>query len=288
VQTVAESQFAAALRTAEDVAASPQERAEMLMEIASWAARCGLIFSGTSSTPDHAPTDFESRTPVSAPLPEPPSHGLVKDPLEHRVERALEEVRPMLREHGGDVELVAVHPPHTVEVRMTGACHGCPASAQTLTEGVERAIRSHCPEVEHVRQVSHPPREAAPSANSSPPGAPQVVHFVSPFAKPKDEVWELVCGLEQIADGGILARTLGADELLLYRHGERVSCVDNACAHIPWRLDAGWVRNGVITCPHHGFEYLLETGECLNVPAVRLTRHAVKIDAGRVFVRIEK
>lgn len=34
VQTVAESQFAAALRTAEDPAASPEERAEMLMEIA--------------------------------------------------------------------------------------------------------------------------------------------------------------------------------------------------------------------------------------------------------------
>jgi Fe-S cluster biogenesis protein NfuA len=87
-------------------------------------------------------------------------HGLVKDPLETRIERALEEVRPSLHAHGGDVELVALKMPDAVEVRLVGSCHGCPASAQTLTEGVERAIRSHCPEIQHIRQVSQPPRRA--------------------------------------------------------------------------------------------------------------------------------
>lgn len=80
-------------------------------------------------------------------------HGLVRDPLEHRVERALEEVRPLLQTHGGNVELVAVKRPDTVELRLVGACHGCPASGLTLTEGVERALRAHCPEIQHIRQV---------------------------------------------------------------------------------------------------------------------------------------
>jgi Fe-S cluster biogenesis protein NfuA len=84
-------------------------------------------------------------------------HGLVKDPLEHRVERALEQVRPLLNQHGGDVELVSVILPDTVELRLVGSCHGCPASGQTLKDGVERSIRDHCPEVLHVRQVSRPP-----------------------------------------------------------------------------------------------------------------------------------
>ena len=38
-------------------------------------------------------------------------HGLVKEPLQPRVEKALAAVRPMLQGHGGDVELVAIKPP---------------------------------------------------------------------------------------------------------------------------------------------------------------------------------
>ncbi|MGS0757883.1 NifU family protein, partial [Roseateles sp. GG27B] len=58
-------------------------------------------------------------------------HGLVKDSLQTRVERALDEVRPFMATHGGNVELVALIPPDTVQVRLVGACHGCPASSQT-------------------------------------------------------------------------------------------------------------------------------------------------------------
>lgn len=206
-------------------------------------------------------------------------HGLVKDPLEHRVERALEEVRPFLREHGGDVELVAVHAPDIVDLRLVGACHGCPASGQTLTEGVERAIRSHCPEIQHIRQVSQPPRQVAA-------GAGHVVHFVSPFAKARDEGWEPVCTLEEIPDGGILVRDLAGREVLLYRRGSTVSCVDNVCAHMGMPLDGGELRDGTLQCPYHGFTYLLTTGECLTVPEVQLTVHAVKVANDRVSVRL--
>ena len=66
-----------------------------------------------------------------------------------------------MRLHGGDVELVRVVPPDAVEIRLTGACHGCPASSETLREGVERAIRTHCPEILHIRQVSRGPMKQA-------------------------------------------------------------------------------------------------------------------------------
>ncbi|MFZ5559023.1 MAG: NifU family protein [Pseudomonadota bacterium] len=208
-------------------------------------------------------------------------HGLIKDPIEHRLARALEEVRPFLREHGGDVELVAVRHPDAVELRLVGACHGCPASGQTLTEGVERAIRTHCPEIHHVLQVSQPPPAAVP-------GEAQMVHFVSPFAKAQDEGWEPACALDDIPDGGILARGVAGRELLLYRRGVTVSCVDNACAHMGMPLDGGELRDGMLTCPYHGFTYLLDTGECLTVPEVQLTVHAAKVTGDQVSVRIHR
>src|SRR3984957_969338 len=76
-------------------------------------------------------------------------HGLLRESLEARLERALGDVRPSMRLHGGDVELVRVVPPDAVEIRLTGACHGCPASSETLREGVEGALRAHCPAILH-------------------------------------------------------------------------------------------------------------------------------------------
>jgi Fe-S cluster biogenesis protein NfuA/nitrite reductase/ring-hydroxylating ferredoxin subunit len=209
-------------------------------------------------------------------------HGLVKDPLEIRVEQALEEVRPSLRAHGGDVELVALTMPDTVELRLVGSCHGCPSSAQTLTEGVERSIRQHCPEIQHIRQVSQPPLQR------SQPGESQVIHFTSPFAKAVEVGWEEVCALYEIPDGGILTRALSGRELLLYRRGHAVTCFDNACAHMGMPLDGGELLDGKLQCPHHGFSYTLETGECLTVPEVQLRMHAVKVTDALVSVRLAK
>lgn len=76
-------------------------------------------------------------------------------------ERALEDVRPYIRSHGGEVEVLDARE-GVVRVRMAGACAGCTASAITLKEGVERALRDGLPgflglEVEDDGATAHPP-----------------------------------------------------------------------------------------------------------------------------------
>jgi len=57
---------------------------------------------------------------------------------------ALDQVRPYLHEHGGEVEVLGVQ--HgVVWVRMTGACSGCTSAAETLRYGVEEALREGLP-----------------------------------------------------------------------------------------------------------------------------------------------
>jgi nitrite reductase/ring-hydroxylating ferredoxin subunit len=75
--------------------------------------------------------------------------------------------------------------------------------------------------------------------------------------------------------------------VLLSRRGGRVSCFDNACAHLGMPLEMGDIADGVITCTYHGFRYLLETGECLTAPEVQLVAHAARVRGGRVAVRLE-
>ena len=211
-------------------------------------------------------------------------HGLVKEPLQVRIERALDEVRPFMATHGGDVELVSVKPPDTVEVRLIGACHGCPASSQTLTEGVEKAIREHCPEILHIHQVSKGAREGAATA----PSGESTVHFISPFALHAKAGWVDVMGLDEVPQDGVIERQIKTRSVLLSRHLDAVSCFDNQCAHLGMPLEMGALKDGVITCPYHGFQYLLQTGECLSAPQVQLKVHAVKVTGSRVLVRLEE
>ena len=70
-------------------------------------------------------------------------------PLEERVNRALDRIRPAIAADGGDVWLIRVDAP-TAYVQMLGACGGCPASHLTLKNGIEAVIREDVPEITAV------------------------------------------------------------------------------------------------------------------------------------------
>ncbi len=74
--------------------------------------------------------------------------------MEEQVKAALEKVRPMLQQDGGDVKFVSFDSKTgVVHVKLTGACHGCPMSQMTLKSGIERYIRSEVPGVTAVESV---------------------------------------------------------------------------------------------------------------------------------------
>ncbi len=72
--------------------------------------------------------------------------------MKEKVELVLEKIRPSLVADGGDVELVDVND-GTVEVRLTGACDGCPMAAMTLQMGIERILKEEIPEIKEVVAV---------------------------------------------------------------------------------------------------------------------------------------
>lgn len=73
--------------------------------------------------------------------------------MREKVEAVLDKVRPMLQADGGDVELVDVTEDGVVQVRLTGACKGCPMSQMTLKNGIERIVLKELPEIKAVEAV---------------------------------------------------------------------------------------------------------------------------------------
>lgn len=70
-----------------------------------------------------------------------------------QVETVLDKIRPAIQADGGDVELINIREDGVVEVRLQGACKGCPMSTLTLKAGIERVVKEEIPEVKEVISV---------------------------------------------------------------------------------------------------------------------------------------
>jgi len=74
--------------------------------------------------------------------------------MAQRVQDVINQIRPLLQDDGGDIELVGIdEATGVVSVRLRGACSGCPSAAMTLKMGVERHMKERVPEVKEVIAV---------------------------------------------------------------------------------------------------------------------------------------
>jgi len=201
-------------------------------------------------------------------------HGILKASLYERVEAALETVRPSLASHGGDAEVASVEG-NRAEIRFLGACDGCPASQLTFYAGVKKAIQEQVPEITEVKQ-----------AKGLGGGGADGVQFTSPFANYGVNEWSVAMRLDDLADGETRIVDVDDNSVIITRFAEKVSCFKNACAHMGLEMTQGEIAEAIITCPHHGFKYALESGECLTAPEVQLHPHAVRVKGPNIEVRI--
>ncbi len=70
-----------------------------------------------------------------------------------KVKNLIDEIRPMLKADGGDVELVEVTSDGLVKLKLLGACGHCPMSIMTLKMGIEKRLKEKVPEVKEVVAV---------------------------------------------------------------------------------------------------------------------------------------
>lgn len=74
--------------------------------------------------------------------------------MSEKLKDAIENIRPYLQSHGGDVEFVSYDEGDgVVKVRLQGACKGCMGAQMTIKNGVQRVLQEEFPEVKSVEAV---------------------------------------------------------------------------------------------------------------------------------------
>jgi Fe-S cluster biogenesis protein NfuA/nitrite reductase/ring-hydroxylating ferredoxin subunit len=194
-------------------------------------------------------------------------HGLHPLDLETRVVLALEEVRPYLLSHGGNVELLGIEG-DVARVRLQGSCDGCPSSAVTLKLAIEEAIQKAAPDLEGVEA----------EGMTEPPPKPATTFVAGPTLRrkkkqPEDDgtSWTVVGGLPQLSGGGTLVKEISGEPVLFLKLGDDFYAYRHLCPGCGESLEEGSLKEAELTCPGCGHRYdVRRAGTCLDDPQLHL------------------
>lgn len=176
-------------------------------------------------------------------------HDLYPVSLEERVREALEEVRPYMDSHGGDVELLEVED-GVARLRLAGSCDGCPASASTLELAIEEALERTAPDLVGLEVEGLVPEPPRPSGIELPVvqgngAAPEGARSNGNGAASR---W-LPLGTAPPAEGTVAWAQVGGVAIALANVGGSLLAFRDRCAGCGGAVSAGELKGGVLACP---------------------------------------
>jgi len=192
-------------------------------------------------------------------------HDLYPVALEERVREALEEVRPYMESHEGNVELIDVSD-GVVRLRLQGSCDGCPASASTLELAIKEALEKAAPDIVGLEVEGVVDSAPAPQLNAA-------FWMALPGSRPQPgEVAAIEVG------GVAMAVANVSGSLLAFR---------DTCAACGEPIAAGRLKGGVLDCPacERSF-YLPRAGRSMDAERLLLEPVPLLESGGEVTVAV--
>jgi Fe-S cluster biogenesis protein NfuA/nitrite reductase/ring-hydroxylating ferredoxin subunit len=204
-------------------------------------------------------------------------HGLHPLTTETRVRRALDEVRPYLHSHGGEVELVAVGDTQ-VELRLLGSCEGCPSSLVTIELALRRVLEEAAPEVTRIHVEGAAPRPA-PARDT---GLIQIDLTRSHTRTRWTPLPELA-----LAPGEQSAIDVGGVAVLLLRVDKELFAYRDRCTGCGDGLYGATVVSGVLACAGCGLRYdLARAGRAVGAADPHLEALPLLVDAAGARIAV--
>jgi len=172
-------------------------------------------------------------------------HGVHPVDIETRVLGALDEVRPYLESHGGNVQFLGIEG-DKARVRLEGSCDGCPSSTMTLKLAIEEAIQKAAPELEGVEAegVAEPPPKPATTIIAGP--------TLSRKKKKQPEEngassWIAIDGLD-LYPGRMLATEVEGEPVLFLKLANDLLAYRDSCPGCGAPLSQGELRVADLMC----------------------------------------
>lgn len=106
--------------------------------------------------------------------------------------------------------------------------------------------------------------------------------------KTEQETLAPLCGTADVAPGTARRVEHQGRTLAVFNVAGEFHVTDDTCTHGFASLSEGWLEGHTVTCPWHGGEFDVRSGDPLSAPCTRPLRvHPCRIGEGVVWARIE-
>jgi nitrite reductase (NADH) small subunit len=95
---------------------------------------------------------------------------------------------------------------------------------------------------------------------------------------------QAVCRVDELVEGRGREVVVGERVLAVFLCDGQISVTDGICPHAGGPLAQGMVRQQVVTCPWHGWQFNVCTGQHRLNPRMTLPTFAVTVEDGVVYV----
>jgi nitrite reductase/ring-hydroxylating ferredoxin subunit len=95
-----------------------------------------------------------------------------------------------------------------------------------------------------------------------------------------------VARVEDVPPGSVRTVRAGEEEIALAHVDGGFYATQAACAHLKGPLGEGRLQGPVLTCPWHGWQYDVRTGENEFDRAIQLRTYEVRVEDGEVRVAV--
>ncbi len=88
-----------------------------------------------------------------------------------------------------------------------------------------------------------------------------------------------------IPEGSADAFVVGNRLIAVFHVDGRYFAIDDGCPHMGASLSAGYVENGVVTCPWHGWRFCIHDGAWCDNPRLKVEAYEVRVQDDQIQIR---
>jgi Fe-S cluster biogenesis protein NfuA/nitrite reductase/ring-hydroxylating ferredoxin subunit len=197
-------------------------------------------------------------------------HDLHPLDLQARLLDALDKVRPYLKSHGGNVELISLENA-VAKLRLQGTCKSCASSSVTLELAIRHAIEQACPDLIHFEvegltqdeKLTEVPRRTITD-------------------------WTVVKSGHQLEEGAWMPVRIGDVRLVVCKVNGTHYAYRNRCPACNMPLDTGSLDGGFLSCAlGHRYD-VVHAGHCSEIPSAHLDPLPLLVQDGVVKVALTR
>jgi Fe-S cluster biogenesis protein NfuA/nitrite reductase/ring-hydroxylating ferredoxin subunit len=221
-------------------------------------------------------------------------HDLHPIALEDRVQAALDSVRPYMKSHGGNVELLSLEA-GVARIHLQGSCSDCSASSVTLELAIKQALEEAAPDLEGLEVEGVAPQTMGgpglPMVTGTAPSGlelPVVISGAAPAPAPAPlPSWFDVESLGELSDGSMVAVEVAGNALVIANVDGTLLAYRDSCGGCGGPLREGTLLAGALACPSCERSFFLpRAGRSLDADNFQLEPVPLLREHGRVKVAL--